>query len=115
MSRDDDGNCICSVCRDPFHLTDLLSATGCGHVFHQSCLVRWMCVSVSSSTSPPRCPICSAPLATVTSQGAATLLRQFQAHTYCIFWTFVAAVFALGLFAGLAITSLHMTKTKASA
>lgn len=49
----------CAICTESFDIHKKVCATRCGHVYHETCLQRWM-TSQSTQMIPTTCPKCRA-------------------------------------------------------
>ena len=63
----DSNQANCSICTEA--MTENLSTTSCGHLFHTNCLQTWM----NQSTNQSRCPICRS---NITSQDGPNEVRR---------------------------------------
>jgi hypothetical protein len=57
FSKDANNKCICPICLDDFSGLTHMAHSVCGHVFHYTCLMKWM--RARPDNSHLSCPICN--------------------------------------------------------
>lgn len=51
----------CAICANAFDIDKTVCSTGCGHVYHETCLREWMSIQ-GDYMEPQTCPKCRAPI-----------------------------------------------------
>lgn len=51
----------CAICANAFDIEKTVCSTGCGHVYHETCLTQWM-LTQGDHSIPHTCPKCRAPI-----------------------------------------------------